>query len=270
VISGGAPEGEAAFRELSSLGVQTIVSVDGARPDLALAEKHGMRYVHIPHGYDGISEERGIELAKAVRDLPGPIYIHCHHGKHRSPAAAAVACVGAGLLPPDAALAVLRTAGTSDHYLGLYQAALRARRIDDSVMDAADAEFPATAELPPMAKAMVAIEHVYDRLKAIERAGWTTPAEEPDLDPPHEALLLREQFTELLRADGARQASRPFRDWLRESESSALELEDALRGNPKGRAADAATVSRVFGKITQHCTKCHAEFRDRPRNERGG
>ena len=37
-----------------------------------LAKKYGMRYVHLPHGYDGIPEERIAELAKAVRDLPQP------------------------------------------------------------------------------------------------------------------------------------------------------------------------------------------------------
>src|SRR5262245_58106552 len=100
VISGGLPEGDTAFQELADLGVKTIISVDGATPDIETAKKHGLRYVHLPHGYDGIPRSRANELAKAVRDLPGPIYIHCHHGKHRSPAAATVACVAAGLVDP--------------------------------------------------------------------------------------------------------------------------------------------------------------------------
>src|SRR4029453_11584488 len=116
VISGGQPQGEAGFAELKNLGVRTIISVDGAKPDVELAKKFGLRYVHLPHGYDGVPDERVRELAKAVRDLPGPIYIHCHHGKHRSPTAATVACVAAGLLRPEAALTVLKTAGTSENY----------------------------------------------------------------------------------------------------------------------------------------------------------
>ena len=44
--------------------------------------------------------QRVEEIATAVQTLPGPIYIHCHHGKHRSPAASAAACVGAGLIEP--------------------------------------------------------------------------------------------------------------------------------------------------------------------------
>ena len=101
VISGGLPEGDAAFAELKELGIKTVISVDGAKPDVPLAEKYGLQYVHLPHSYDGVPEQRAKELAKAVRDLPGPIYIHCHHGKHRSPAASAVACVGAGMITHD-------------------------------------------------------------------------------------------------------------------------------------------------------------------------
>jgi hypothetical protein len=54
VISGGLPEGDAAFQELAALGVKTIISVDGMTPDVGMAAKHGLRYVHLPHGYDGM------------------------------------------------------------------------------------------------------------------------------------------------------------------------------------------------------------------------
>src|SRR5436189_6043349 len=66
VISGGLPDGEDAFRELAALGVKTIISVDGAKPDVPLAEKYGLRYVHLPHGYGGVPDDRVKELAKAV------------------------------------------------------------------------------------------------------------------------------------------------------------------------------------------------------------
>src|SRR5262245_39148534 len=159
VISGGLPEGDAAFAELAALGVKTVISVDGAKPDVALAKKHGLRYVHLPHGYNGISTERVMELAKAVRDLPGPVYIHCHHGKHRSPAAAAVACVGAGLLESSAAEPFLKAAGTSENYPGLYSSAREARRFEKRLLDELASEFPETAKIPPFAEAMVALEH---------------------------------------------------------------------------------------------------------------
>jgi protein tyrosine phosphatase (PTP) superfamily phosphohydrolase (DUF442 family) len=264
VLSGGQPEGEAAFAELARLGVKTVISVDGAKPEVALAAKHGLRYVHLPHGYDGVPETRAKELAKAVRDLPGPIYIHCHHGKHRSPAAAAVACVGAGLLEPQAAVAFLRTAGTSENYRGLYQAAERARRIDDAVLAALKPDFPEMAKLPAMAEAMVSIEHHHDHLKQIAAANWQPPVKHPDLVPAHEALLLREQFTELLRAAEMKQQPAGFRDLIRESETAAGELEAALtRGKENPTAAAAA-----LAKVTQHCSACHKTYRDVPLGEK--
>ena len=66
ILSGSQPEGDAAFAELARLGVKTIVSVDGAKPDVASARKNGMRYIHLPFGYDGIPAERIAQLTRAA------------------------------------------------------------------------------------------------------------------------------------------------------------------------------------------------------------
>ena len=89
IYSGSSPDGEAGFAELEQLGVKTIISVDGAKPDVESARKHGLIYVHLPFGYDGIPREKLVALAQAADMLSGPFYIHCHHGKHRGPAAVA-------------------------------------------------------------------------------------------------------------------------------------------------------------------------------------
>jgi protein tyrosine phosphatase (PTP) superfamily phosphohydrolase (DUF442 family) len=265
VISGGQPDGESAFDELQKLSVKTIISVDGARPNVAAAKRHGMRYLHIPHGYDGISEQRILELAKAVRDLPGPIYIHCHHGKHRGPAAAAVACVSVGLLKPANALQVLTTAGTSENYRGLYDSVQTARRLDDRLLDNLMPDFRDAVELPPVAEAMVAIEHTHDHLKAIATAGWKPTLDHPDLDPAHEALLLKEHFTELLRTDEVRQKSDRFLRLLREGQDAAARLESTLRTTAADRVSCA---DGFFDTITKGCTACHREIRDVPLSEK--
>jgi len=264
VISGGLPAGDAAFAELQELGVKTVISVDGAKPDVATAEKYGMRYVHLPHSYDGVPQQRAKELAKAVRDLPGPIYIHCHHGKHRSPAASAVACVGAGLIRPEDAATVLNVAGTSEAYRGLFQSADAAQAFDKALLDELPAEFPAEAKLPAMAEAMVEIEHIHDRLKAIEKAGWQTPTDMPALVPDHEALLLREQFTELLRTKELAGKSAKFQALTKEAEALCQALEDELK---KPTKADAAT--KLFAAVSHNCTGCHTAFRDVPLQAKG-
>ncbi|MBX7166184.1 MAG: hypothetical protein K1X74_07530 [Pirellulales bacterium] len=261
VISGGLPEGDEAFAELAELGVRTIVSVDGARPDVAAAERHGLRYVHLPHGYDGISQQRARELAKAVATLPGPIYIHCHHGKHRSPAAAVVACVETGLLAQQNALGVLSLAGTSPNYRGLYRAAESAQRIDPAELDALLVEFHSIVELPPMADAMVAIDQTTERLKQIAAAGWKPPAAHPDLDPAHEALLLREHFTELARQPDCQARSEAFRAGVAANETAAGKLETALR---EGQSP--AVYDEAFQQTQRVCVDCHRKFRDVPRD----
>ena len=85
VYSGGQPEGDEAFATLRKLGVKTLISVDGTKPDVERAAKFGLRYVHIPHGYAGISSNTAARLAKAAATVEGPIFVHCHRGKHRGP-----------------------------------------------------------------------------------------------------------------------------------------------------------------------------------------
>jgi protein tyrosine phosphatase (PTP) superfamily phosphohydrolase (DUF442 family) len=264
VLSGGLPEGDAGFAELKDLGVKTVITVDGAKPDVATAEKFGMRYVHLPHGYDGVPEQRAKELAKAVRDLPGVVYIHCHHGMHRSPAATAVACVGAGLINHNDAALVLKVAGTSLSYRGLFQSASDAHPLDKALLDDLQAEFPAVAKLPAMAEAMVAIEHVHDHLKAIEKAGWKTPADQPALTADHEALLLREHFTELLRTKEVQAKPEKFQQLAQQGESAGLALEEAL----KAPQIDAQRASRLFSAVSNNCKACHQAFRDVPLREK--
>ena len=264
VLSGGQPQGEAAFKQLQELGVKTVISVDGAKPNVPLAKKYGLRYVHLPHGYDGIPKERLVELTKAVRELPGPIYIHCHHGKHRSPAAAAATCVAAGYLDNNQALAVLEAAGTSKGYRGLFQTVREATPIDPKTLDATKVEFRETADIPPLADAMIAIEHTHDNLKVIASAGWEATEEHADIDPPHEALLLREHFTELLRTEEAKKQPAEFQRMLRQSEADAQKLEDGLRAGK----LDQRMLTGLFERITADCTSCHQKFRDIPIEEK--
>jgi len=264
VLSGGLPEGDAAFAELGALGVKTVISVDGMKPDVETAKKHGLRYVHLPHGYDGVPEARGKELAKAVRDLSGPVYIHCHHGKHRSPAAAAVACIGAGFVEPSGGELILKMAGTSENYRGLYDSARNAHAFEKAILDGLPADFPETSAIPPLAEGMVALEHTYDHVKQIAAAGWTTPADHPALDPAHEALILREHFTELLRLEETAKQHERFQQHLRDSEAAAQKLEDALRAQPV--AADRAQAA--IAVVEKNCAECHKDFRNTPLREK--
>jgi hypothetical protein len=256
VISGGLPDGDPGFAELETLGVKTVISVDGMTPDVDGAKKHGLKYVHLPHGYDGIPTGRGQELAKAVLELPGPVYIHCHHGKHRSPAAAAVACVEAGLIPAEAGEGVLETAGTNPNYRGLFQAVRNARPLSPADLAQLKVEFREKSPIPPLAHSMVELEHALDRVKAESDHNW-----QPKEDSRAAALLLLEHYKEMQRLDDVKKRPAKFRELLTASEEAAIQLQTALAGetvDPRG--AEAALKA-----VNKGCVECHAGFRDNTR-----
>jgi protein tyrosine phosphatase (PTP) superfamily phosphohydrolase (DUF442 family) len=258
ILSGAQPEGEASFRALKELGVKTIVSVDGSKPDVETARKYGIAYVHLPITYSGVKPEEGRAIAKALDELPGPIYVHCHHGKHRSAAAVAVACVYNGMLRPDQATAVLETFGTGANYKGLWQAARDARPLPPEELRNLKVEFSETAKIPPMADAMVLIDRHWDHLKSIQKNNWQAPADHPDLDPPHEALQLQELFHEIQRTDTTHANNPDFARLMAESETAAQSLRAALAATPRNPEA----ANTAFKQIAQSCTACHKAHRD--------
>lgn len=258
VIAGAQPEGEASFAALRDLGVRTIITVDGARPDVALARKYGMAYVHLPLGYDGVPAAQGKAIAKAITEKPGPVYLHCHHGKHRSAAAAAVACVYNGTLKPERAESVLQTFGTGAIYKGLWRDARAARPLDAAELNALKVDFAETAKLPPIAQAMVAVDAHWDHLKLARRAGWATPREHPDLDPAHEALQLQELLHEMRRVDSPHGQVADYLRLLTDGETGSVALRAALSAEPIDKAgADAAYV-----RLGASCTTCHNAHRN--------
>jgi protein tyrosine phosphatase (PTP) superfamily phosphohydrolase (DUF442 family) len=260
LYSGSAPEGETGFESLQKLGIRTVISVDGARPDVVTAHRFGLRYVHIPFGYDGIPRQQVLRLAKAVRDLTGPFYIHCHHGKHRGPtAAAAVRLCLDERCTVEQALAEMRRAGTDPHYTGLYDVPKTFVRPTPDDLDRIQDNFPEVAAVSDLAQCMVEIDRRWENLKLVKAAGWRTPREHPDLDPPHEALILVEQFREASRLDQVQKRSTELHRLLTEAETKALKLEAMLRQSEATKMAEQA-----FRDAEASCTHCHARHRDLP------
>jgi protein tyrosine phosphatase (PTP) superfamily phosphohydrolase (DUF442 family) len=259
LYSGSSPEGDEGFGSLRAWGIKTIVTVDGARPDVERAHKFGMRYVHLPIGYDGVPEEQGLRIVKAVRDLPGPIYIHCHHGKHRGAAAAAVArlCTD-DRCGVELALEGMRLSGTDPHYTGLYAAPKEFRRPTAEELDRLPADFPEVTAPTGLAQFMVEVDDRWERLKLARAAGWVSPPDHPDIDPPYEALQVVEQYREALRLPKTAERSDDFRRRLDQAREATEGLEAALRRPGADREA-------AFQAAGASCTNCHGTYRDVPR-----
>jgi protein tyrosine phosphatase (PTP) superfamily phosphohydrolase (DUF442 family) len=252
IYSGSEPHGEEGIASLQKLGVNTIVSVDGAKPAVETARKYGMRYVHIPIGYDGIPQQAGESLARLVREALPPFYVHCHHGKHRGPAAAAVACVASGDMSGKEALAILVRAGTSKDYAGLW------RDVEAYTPPPADAELPELVEIAEVGSftaAMAQVDRAFDNLKLCRDVKWAVPPDHPDLVPAQEALLLQEGLHEAGRNLGD-EYEEQLKTWLAAAESQAIDLRTALQAQDVNAATDRAA------QIEQSCKQCHTQYRD--------
>lgn len=253
IFSGSEPKDKSAFAALRDLGVKTIVSVDGARPNTELARQFGLRYVHIPIGYDCIPDTAAAALTRVVREIDGPIYFHCHHGQHRGPAAAAIACLASRKTSDTSALKFLELAGTGKEYAGLWRDVAAFR---PPAPDARLPELVERAEVDSLSAAMAVLDRQWDNLKFCRDAGWKTPKDHPDLDPPQAALLVREAFTEAVRGLGANSPRPELKEWLTDAQAQALAIETDLA---HARHEQLATKLQA---LEQSCKTCHAKFRN--------
>jgi len=260
IYSGGVPEGEEGFATLKAMGIKTILSVDGGQPETDLASKFGFRYVHLPISYDGMDKQRTLEIARVIRDLPQPIYIHCHHGKHRSAAATGAALVTLGTLTREEAIMRMKVSGTSPNYPGLYQCTTDAQMATDEELNAVSNEFPEHWKTSGLVEAMVEIDEVNDHLKLIEKAGWKSPKDHPDLVPAAEAGRLADHLRNLKDDEYVVAQPKEFSDWLMDDAKTVSALEEALvTGN-----VSKEKLSEYFAKVAKSCNDCHTKYRNDP------
>lgn len=258
LYSGSVPDGQAGFDTLAAMGIKTIISVDGATPDVTAANAHGLRYVHLPIGYNGMDRERTLEIARAIKDLPGPVYLHCHHGKHRSAGAMGAAAVTLGLSSPEQATARMKVSGTAPNYTGLYQCVAVATIASMDELASADNTFPEVLKTSGFVKTMVEIDEVFEHLKAIEKAGWIAPKDHPDLVPVAEAGRIADLLRNL--QDNDRVKARP--DEFRQMLMNGSRLAESLEGGLTKTGATTQELSARFKLINQSCKDCHAKYRD--------
>lgn len=266
LYSGAAPEGDRAFETLKSLGVHTVISVDGAAPDVEAARRAGMKYIHLPIGYNGMDRHRTVEIARAVqlaREEAGgadaPVYVHCHHGKHRSAGATGAAAVTLGYITPEEGLARMKVSGTALNYTGLFHCVEVASPASSAELAAAGSEFPEVWRATGLVQTMVEVDEVYDHLKAIERAGWSVPKDHPDLVPAAEAGRLADLFRNVHEESQDKYKSAEFAAWMSHSSGLAGDIERSLAS---GASVDAGALSAKFKMLGASCKECHAKYRD--------
>ena len=264
LLSGSQPDRVTGFSALRDLGIQTIISVDGIIPDVQGAREHGLRYVHLPIGYDDVPAHRMHELARAMLDLPRPIYIHCHHGKHRGPAAAAAGCITAGVISRACGIQVLHRAGTAPGYRGLWNSVRSARRADAQELAAVNVDYSETIEPSPLVDAMNRLEARMEHVELLVKQRLNSNSPDLHVGTKHHALLLREQFTELERLGPVLNRPRDFQILLAESRRQAAVLGSLLQPSAEEHvsALHQPRLETAIRTIRSQCDNCHRRFRD--------
>ena len=253
--SGGEPHGDAAFKALAAAGVRTVVSVDGAKPDLEAARRHGLRYIHVPIGYDDVPAEAIASLASLTTTDHGGVFVHCHHGKHRGPTAAAILARASGGWDAAQAEAWQRRAGTSADYPGLYAAVREFRMPDAATLRAAARKLKPAIQPAGLVESMVIIDRQSEMLTDMKAAEWKPIPGAPDATPTQAARLLHEQFKEGIRL-GLGPGEAMFRQAMESAERTAAALVDSLNSGDR-QAADAA-----WKQVKGGCTQCHQQWRN--------
>lgn len=259
LFSGSSPEGEKGFQSLKQLGIKTIITVDGAMPEIEIAKRFGMRYVHLPIGYDDVPRVIAVKMARAMQELPKPIYVHCHHGKHRGPAAAmaALRCIDGNCLASEA-IEFLKRAGTDPKYLGLYAAVERSGIATADEFNLAGNQFPESAKVPDFVRVMVEIDEKWDRIKLVRKNNWKTTENQPLIDASHELLLIHELFRESHRLNTAMPKKNEFEELLKSAEYSTAQMQKAFGESP----IEIKKLEQLFTRTSDCCMKCHEQFRD--------
>ncbi|MCA9303884.1 MAG: hypothetical protein KC996_07170 [Phycisphaerales bacterium] len=258
LYSGAEPVGEAAYQELASLGITTVISVDAVEPNKALGDKHGIRVIHLPIGYDGVPEDRGMAIAKALATIDGPIFINCHHGKHRAPTALAVGAVCAGEITNEQAEAYLTLAGTSPKYPGLWDSVRRAQTLDHAALVAYDTQLPEAMPVGDFVDAMGELDRLADTIKDLAAEDFAIPAAHPDIVP----AAIAGQMHNILRAleddPYTKEQDDAFRAILIRAIVAASEAEELIK------ADDAQGAREALGQLKDSCSDCHNADRDNP------
>jgi len=262
LFCGGHPEGEGGFAELARLGVKTVVSVDGNKPDLITAHKYGLRYIHLPFGYGEIPRQRIIELVSLAKAEVGPIYVHCHNGRYRAPAAVAVMRESMGGWSVEEAEAWLKRAGKGNVYEGL---GLSVKEFKQPTVG----ELVAVGELPEVGKttaevdAMVAIDSGLEILLADQKvAGQRVSG--PRAEAVEATRLILEQFREL-RESGAT-AHRPPK--YQELGVAAEKVAEALRSQLMETKLEPRLLAVTLNQLGESCSACHQTFRNQAKVDR--
>ena len=251
LATGGAPKRSIAYKDLAAQGFKTLVSVDGKQPNVPAARQYGLNYIHIPIGYDRLSPDALSKIAKVAETSEGPIYLHCHHGRHRAPAAAAILLLADNRIGKTRAISILEAGGTDPLYTGLWDSV---KEFDAAKLDIPQVTLEESADVDPFVEAMVEMDLATEALELAvadsktRRKGVREKGLEPILQRILDGISDSKRF--------ARDRSDP--DFIAELTSNA----DAILGLKDQLSTHANPINQEqISQLKGRCQSCHRRYR---------
>ncbi len=258
LIRGGAPVGDEGMATLASLGVATILSADSDEDEARRASAAGITLVEIPFGYGGPSRAQMEEIALALRNAAGTVYVHCHHGTKRVGVLAGIWRMAYGDWSADEAAAEMQDLGCPPAYEALYgaldafEAGWDGRRVHAGWTVAAD---PLLVELDfggSLLAAMDGLSAMDNVEEALHQVSLGTPIPLETVTAIR-AYLADIQPADILQRGGPQEATMGAFGALTAAQLDAAALEEAVR-----TGSDAAGPA---GRLLSRCVACHATWR---------
>ncbi|MEE2907908.1 MAG: hypothetical protein VX527_08760 [Planctomycetota bacterium] len=259
LYSGAKPDGDMGMTSLAALGIRAIICVDGVAPDVEAARQHGIRTIHIPLKYSAPTRMQILDLAVAfsTQREQGRVYVHCHHGMHRSSAAAALILRSLDLASTEELKQRMAIAGTSPHYHGLWDAVDQQTIIQRPDLAAHDTVLPSAVYPRGITAQMTALDEALDRLRLVKDAHWNVPPSHPDLSPAADAGALAETFRFMQLDPDHQYAQLEYRQSLDRALKQALAFEQDLASG----MTQATRLEQHLQRVEQSCIDCHADWR---------
>lgn len=266
IISGSEPHDAEALAQLAAWGVKTVLSVDGKAPDVEAAEELGLRYVHVPVRYRGITDEQIAKIAKTFRELEAPFYVHCYHGKHRGPAAAAIGRVALDGLERERAIAEMRQwCSTASKYEGLYSSVAVSDIPAADETAAYDFDFASTMKFDGVRDAMVVLTRSWDEVKLAAKNEWQPISEHPGIDALQSATTVSQLMRACGQLDEAVDYPADFHEMMTDTQGH---LDDVVKFLTDCRVEETSLFERnesldaAYKAASRSCLTCHGVYRN--------
>jgi protein tyrosine phosphatase (PTP) superfamily phosphohydrolase (DUF442 family) len=254
---GSQPQTPEAFAELQKLGVKTVICIDAVTPLAMTASQAGLKYVHIPCGFQN-AEEMAPRLQAALDANAAPFYVHCHNGRPRTPALVAMLARSTAGWNDDQVRKFLDDNGVTDTYPGLRRAALEYR--PSEAKPGSPEPVAAPTKTTPVAQTMASLLADWDPLQAASAKGFATADAAETAALAQNAKNAAKRFDDLAITPIMREWDPDFVTQLKNCAKELRELDKQLQAPEFPTQRDAA-VAR-FKAISAQCGACHKQYRN--------